>query len=357
MSLPLLMLSAALAAAPSGSRAPASIDIAWVQRRSQRSATLVLREADSRLMARCFDPEGLDPDEVERTSEAMTGTEVSLFLGPRRIARGEITGVETAADPLLPCAVTVLADFDRPLPILARGDVLWATNRALGSTPREPVRPEVVERARAALPEKLNQACLSQKSVARRGTKRGTYVGFTCPMDSAVSSAVVFVPKSGQPDAAPRLVLTEAGDYGTLSLVEVLDPRSEKGHRLVMLREWDEIELRRLEIWDDDGTSARTAASEALAEDMMFLAGEDARRRRAAPFGDAFDTDGGDDDAAASVSSEEDLPPGTIEGMPIRLMSNDGSGAPSERTNAVGDGDASTNWQSEPPMSVPTQQN
>lgn len=314
-----------MAAAPSGTPQPAPIHIAWVERRSQRTADLILREADSRLMARCFDPEGLDPSDVDLASEALTGTEVSLFLGPRQIARGKITGVETTADPLLPCAVAVSAAFDRPLPILSRGDVLWATNRPAGSSPREPVRPEVVERARAALPERLNQACLAQKSVARRGTKRGTYVGFSCPLDGAVSSALVFVPKSGQSETAPRLVLTEPGDYGTLSLVEVLDPRSETGHRLVMLREWEEIGLRRLEIWDDGGVTARPAASEALAEDMMFLAGEDARQRRGYPFGDAPDAAGADAELEpvpehkVAPEDADDLPPGTIEGLPLRL--------------------------------------
>ena len=295
-----ILLGAAASAA--GSQTTASIDMAIVHRQTSKTAILEIREADDLLMARCLNDHGLDQNEVALASIALEGTEVSLFQGPRRISIGKIISVETASDGLLPCTVQASAEFDRPLPITARGDVLWATNKKLPSTPREPVRSDVEEIARGVLPGSMSKACLDQRTVVRRGTSKGTYVGFTCregnsgeqPVSESsqgsfsgmknVYSALVFIPKPGssargaQPESAqPKIVLTEEGSYGTLSLVDVLDPKKSDGkHELVMRREWDEHHLNRLELWVDNGNFAQPAGSESQAADMMFLLSEDA---------------------------------------------------------------------------------
>ena len=291
--------------APSVKMGRRDIELAVAHRRAGRQAALELRLADKSLMARCFDDEGLPDDEVELASLSMMGTEIFLFQGPRQIARGQIETVETSADSLLPCAVMAVANFDRPLPITAKGDILWATNQKLPSSPRETFRTDVEETARLALPPKMAEACLSQRTVARRGTVGGTYVGFVCVPEAESPqnpqpplSALVFIPKpssGGSGNSSPRLVLEEHGEYGSLTLVDVLNPRRKDGHhRLAMLREWTrpgEVKaLRRIEIWEDDGARALPSPSENPASDMMFLLSEEARRG-----GLSFDPEGTSD--------------------------------------------------------------
>lgn len=252
---------------------PPTIDLALAERRGARAADLVLRAADPRLMALCFDPEGFAPEETLRAQRAAIGQVVWLYQGPRRIARGRLDSLGVRADPVLACAVVAKASFDRPLPLIGRGDVLWATTRILDTSPREPVGQDVIERARKVLPADLAAACLDRQAVTRRGTRAGTYVGFICLHEGRPHSAIAFVPKKG----APRVSLMERGEYGTLSLIEVLNPRQAEKHRLVLSRDWPVLESRRLELWEDDGTSAFPAAAEALFGDMMFLLAEQAR--------------------------------------------------------------------------------
>lgn len=269
-----------------------TIGVAFAERHGARAADLVLREADPRLMALCFDPLGLPPEDVERAQAAAIGQVVWLYQGPRRIARGRLESLGVRADPALPCAVVARAVFERPLPLVGRGDVLWATTRSLDSSPREAVGQDVIERARQALPADLAAACFDRQEVTRRGTRSGTYVGFICPQDGLSHSALAFVPKKGE----ARLALWERGEYGTLSLIEVLNPRQGERHRLVLARAWPPLgTARRLELWEDDGRSAAfPAASEALIGDMMFLLAEEARAAAAG----APSWDGGAGDAA-----------------------------------------------------------
>jgi hypothetical protein len=279
-----------------------SIDLAFAERRGPRTADLLLREADARLMALCFDPVGLAPEAIEHAQKRAIGQPIWLYQGPRRIARGSIESLEASPDPALACAVVARASFDRPLPLIARGDVLWATTKSLDSSPRESVSLDVVERARRSLPAELAEACLDHRQAnARRGTRLGTYVGFVCAPGEAPISTVVFVPKKG----APRVLFVERGDYGTLRLVDVLDPGRTDRHRLVMSREWSLMGARRFELWEDDGTSASPAASEALFSDMMFLIAEEAHRQLEMPELDA--------DEAVETTSEEAPDPASVE--------------------------------------------
>lgn len=250
-----------------------TIDLAFVERRGSHRAELLIREADTRLMARCFDPMGQDAHEIERAQKAAIGQTIWLYQGPRRIARGRIDSLEVRADSALPCVVVATASFDRPLPLVARGDLLWATTRRFESHPREPVGQDVIERARKALPAGLATACLDRQAVVRRGTRSGIYVGFVCLRGGAPISSVVFVPKKGD----PRVSLMEHGEYGALTLIEVLNPWRTDRHRLILSREWPPLGARRLEVWEDDGFTARPATSESLFGDMMFLMAETSR--------------------------------------------------------------------------------
>lgn len=277
------------------------IDMAFAERRGARAAVLVLRAADPRLMAQCFDPVGFAPEEVDRARRAVLGQKVWLYQGPRRIARGHIESLGVRADPALACAVVAKASFERPLPLIGRGDVLWATTQVLDTSPREPVGQDVIERARQALPADLAEACLERQAITRRGTRAGTYVGFVCLQEGTPHSAIAFVPKQG----TPRVSLVERGDYGTLWLIDVLNPRQGERHRLVMARDWPVLGQRRFELWEDDGIAAFPAASEALFGDMMFLLAEEARTRGP----DALSTDdSAGEGVAGPLPGEEAMP-------------------------------------------------
>lgn len=281
---------------------PPGIDLAFVERRGARVADLELREADPRLMAQCFDPEGHSPEELDEARKALIGQVIWLHQGPRRIARGRVESLAIRADPLIPCAVVARARFERPLPLIGRGDVLWATTKSLDTSPREPVGQDVVERARQALPTDLAEACLERQAVTRRGVRGGTFVGFVCDREGATLSAIAFVPRSGE----ARVSLVERGDYGKLSLIEILNPGQADRHRLVLSREWPPIgSQRRLELWEEDGNAATSAAAESLASDMLFLLAEEARGSAFESFDDGLD-DGFElfDEAGASPASE-----------------------------------------------------
>lgn len=324
------VVSTFLMASFTSAEVPAPIHVAWVNRLTSKTAALVLREADSRLMARCFDSEGLDSEDVEAASLALVGTSIDLFQGPRRISQGRVLSVQIDADSLLPCAVEVIAKFDRPLPLIAKGDVLWATNQPHPSSPRESVRQEVAEIARGALPSEMADLCLEQRQVTRRGVKSGTYVGFTCAesVGKNIRSALVFVPRpTATGTGQPRLVMTEDGNFGELSLVEVLNPKSAKSYRLVLRREWHRpgFELNRLELWEDDGQRAQAASSEALASDMLFLRDENFRALDPEAFGESFFSSSENEAPSLSEDKSGVLFPGTLEGLPLELTLSDSS--------------------------------
>ncbi len=248
-----LPLLAALAGA-----APPYVEVALARRTGVYGAELTLREADPRLTALCFNPVGYELKELEAARESLLARPVWLYLGPRRVAQGRIEALDSAADPFGPCAVAAQARFDAPVPLVARSDVLWASTERYESSPRKPVAREAPERARHALPPELAQACLKKTAQSARGTSAGTYVGLVCPVDELEHSAVVLVPKQGE----PRVVLLERGERGRLTLVDVLDPKQRRDHRLVLERELPAG--RRVELWMSDGEVASPMEAELL---------------------------------------------------------------------------------------------
>ena len=228
-----LLIPALLASAP-------SIEWALAQRTGRNTATLWLLKADRRLQAVCFDPDGLDPAVVEHAKEAAAEQPIWLYLGPRRVAQGRVEAFDSAATPAGPCAVTARATFDETLPLVAAGDVLWASTTKERSEARRPILESAIDRARRALPPVV-AACFSEETPAvARGTEGGTYVGFVGEADCGTLSAIAVVPRDGP----ATLVALEPG---RLSLVDVLDPHRRRGHTLALVRETDGA--RRLELW------------------------------------------------------------------------------------------------------------
>ncbi len=227
------VLPALLAAAP-------PIEWALAQRTGPNTATLSLILADRRLQAVCFDPDGLDPAQTERAKAAILEQTLWLYLGPRRISQGRIESLESAPSASGPCAVSARAHFDDPLPLLAPGDVLWASTLKSESEPRGPLVPSAVDRALQALPPHLEPCFKAPSAAVARGTEGGTYVGLVGEADGGAISALMLVPRDGP----ARLVALEPG---RVLLLDVLDPRGRRGHTLAVTREVEGG--RRTELW------------------------------------------------------------------------------------------------------------
>lgn len=228
-----LVLPVLLAAAP-------PIEWALAQRTGPNTATLSLVLADRRLQAICFDPDGLDLSATERAKSAIQEQPIWLYLGPRRIAQGRIEAIESAPAPAGPCAVSARARFDAPLPLLAPGDVLWASTVKAESEARRPLVASAIARAQQAIPSHLAPCFKAFSAAIARGTEGGTYVGLVGEVDGGAVSALALVPKEGP----ARIVALEAG---RIFLLDVLDPRARRGHTLAVAREVEEG--RRTELW------------------------------------------------------------------------------------------------------------
>ena len=226
---------------------PHSIDLAIAQRTGPSSARLTLLKAEPRLQAICFDEVGYRPSELAAAREEAAAQTLWLYLGPRRIARGHAVSFESAPSPTGPCAVTAEAEFDSAVPLVASTDALWVTGQDLGSQPHLALPRGSLERARQALPEPLAQACQRATSTTARAAESGTYVNLVCALEGGEISTLVLLPKRG----AGQIVLTDRGESGRLSLVDVLDPARSKSNTLLFAREVEGG--RRLELWESDG--------------------------------------------------------------------------------------------------------
>jgi hypothetical protein len=217
-----------------------SIEWALAQRTGPSTATLVLLKADRRLQAVCFDPDGLDPAQTEQAVQEALKRPIWLYLGPRRVAQGRIESLEAAATPAGPCAVRALARFEQAVPLVAAGDVLWASTAKESSQARRPRVPDAIERARRALPEATAHCFAAPRAAIARGTEGGTYVGLVGEADGGLLSAVVLVAREGP----SSLIALEAGE---LTLIDVLDPQARRGHTLALARQAEGT--RRIELW------------------------------------------------------------------------------------------------------------
>jgi hypothetical protein len=166
-----------------------------------------------------------------------------------------VTSFEAAPSATGPCAVTAEAQFEDAVPLIAKTDVLWVSGRDFGSRPHLPLPKGVLERARASLPEALAESCKQPSSSTSRGSESGTFVNLVCSAPTGETSTLVLLPSKGP----AQILLSDGGDEGRLTLVDVLDPARKSGHALLLSREVDGG--RRMELWETEGRELKRVQS------------------------------------------------------------------------------------------------
>ncbi|MFN7133167.1 MAG: hypothetical protein ACK4N5_13900 [Myxococcales bacterium] len=222
-----------------------SAPIAFAQPTGPSTLRLTLEAGPGEEAACNADTLGVEPSAIASRPVVRLHRELSVHVGPRFVGTARVTDVQAWEDAQGRCHLVATAAMEGRLPVLARGDVLWASAARLPSSAWHAPDRNALRAATAALQARVGPGCLREATATLRGSASGTFVGVVC----GEATAIVRVRKKGEPD----VVLLSSGSE-RLTLVDVLDPAVKKENLLVLARQGEDG--RRLELWQANGARA-----------------------------------------------------------------------------------------------------